>query len=46
MVFNDLNGLINEIKNKKTTRKSVFKKISGIISDLYQQKQKSTVFQN
>ena len=25
-VFNDLNGLINDIKNKKATRKSIIKK--------------------
>ena len=39
-IFNELNGLINDIKNKKTTRKSAIKKISGIISDLDQQRQK------
>ena len=43
-VFNDLNGLINDIKNKKTTRKSAIKKISGIISDLDQQRQKKYCF--
>ena len=43
-VFNDLNGLMNDIKNKKTTRESAIKKISGIISDLDQQKQKKVLF--
>ena len=46
-VFNDLNELINNIKNKKTTRKSTIQKIRNIVSDLDQQRQKeSTVFQN
>ena len=46
-VFNDLNGLINDIKNKTTTRKSTIKKIKDIFSNLDQQNQKeSTVFQN
>ena len=46
-VFNDLDELINDIKNKKTTRKSTIKKIGNIVSDLDQQKQKETaVFQN
>ena len=46
-VFNDLNKLINNIRNKKTTRKSTIKKITNIVSDLDQQKQKeSNVFQN
>ena len=46
-VFNDLDELINDIKNKKTTRKSTIKKIGYIVSDLDQQKQKETaVFQN
>ena len=46
-VFNDLNELINNIKNKKTTRKSTIKKIRNIVSDLNQQRQKEkTVFQN
>ena len=45
-VFNGLNGLMNHINKKKTTRKSAIKKISGIISDLDQQRQKSTVLQN
>ena len=35
-VFNNLNGLINDTKNKKTTRKSAIKKMSSIISDLDQ----------
>ena len=39
-VFDDLSGLINDIKNKKTTRKSTIKKISGIVFDLDQQRQK------
>ena len=42
-VFNDLNRLINHIKNKKTTRKSAIKKISGIVSDLDQQRQKKVL---
>ena len=37
-VFNDLNGLINDIQNKKTKRKSAIKKIRNIISDLDQQR--------
>ena len=46
-VFNDLNELINNIKNKKTARKSIIKKIRNIVSDLDQLRQKeSTVFQN
>ena len=46
-VFNDLNELINNIKNKKTARKSIIKKIRNIVSDLNQLRQKeSTVFQN
>ena len=46
-IFNDLNELINNIKNKKTTRKSTIQKIRNIVSDLDQQRQKeSTVFQN
>ena len=32
--FNDLNGFINDIQNKKITRKSAIKKIRYIISDL------------
>ena len=43
-VFNDLNGLINDIQNKKTTRKSAIKKIRNIISDLDQQRQKKVLF--
>ena len=44
-VFNDLNELINNIKNKKTARKSII--IRNIVSDLDQLRQKeSTVFQN
>ena len=46
-VFNNLNKLINDIKNKKTTRKNTIEKIKNIVSDLDQQRQKeSTVFQN
>ena len=46
-VFNNLDKLINEIKNKKTIRKCTIKKIRNIVSDLDQQRQKeSTVFQN
>ena len=43
-VFNDLNRLINDIQNKKTTRKSAIKKIRNIISDLDQQRQKKYCF--
>ena len=43
-VFNDLNGLINDIQNKETTRKSIIKKISGIIGDLVQQRQEKVLF--
>ena len=43
-VFNDLNGLINDIQNKKTTRKSNIKKIRDITSDLDQQRQKKVLF--
>ena len=43
-VFNDLNRLINDIQNKKTTRKSAIKKIRNIISDLDQQRQKKVLF--
>ena len=46
-VFNDLDQLINDIKNKKTTRESTIKKTGNIVSSLDQQRQKeSTVFQN
>ena len=46
-VFNDLNGLINDIQNKKNKRENVIKKIKNIVLDLHQQRQKkSTVFQN
>ena len=37
-VFNALNGLINDIQNKKTTRENAIKKIKDIISDLDQQR--------
>ena len=43
-IFNDLNGLINDIPNKKTTRKSAIKKIRNIISDLDQQRQEKVLF--
>ena len=43
-VFHDLNGLINDIKNKKTTKKSAIEKISGIIFYLNQQRQKKVLF--
>ena len=39
-VFDDSNELINNIKNKKTTKKSTIKKIKNIVSDLDQQRQK------
>ena len=46
-VFNNLDRLINDIKNKKTTRKNTTEKIKNIVYDLDQQRQKeSTVFQN
>ena len=46
-VFNDLNELINNIKNNKTTKKKYHKKIRNIVSDLDQLREKeSTVFQN
>ena len=43
-VFNDLNGLINDIQNKKIKRKSAIKKIGNIISNLDQQRQKKYCF--
>ena len=46
-VFNNLDKLINDIKNKETTRKNTIEKIKNIVFDLDQQRQKeSTVFQN
>ena len=46
-VFNNLDKLINGIKNIKTTRKNTAEKIKNIVSNLDQEKQKeSTVFQN
>ena len=46
-VFNNLDKLINDIKNKETTRKNTIEKIKNIVSDLDQQRQKeSTFFQN
>ena len=32
-VLNDLNGLINDMQNKKTTRESAIKKVRDILSD-------------
>ena len=44
-VFNNLDKLINDIKNKKTTRKNTIEKIKNIVSDLDQQRQiESDVF--
>ena len=46
-VFNNFDKLINDMKNKQTTRKNTIEKIKNIVSDLDQQRQKeSTVFQN
>ena len=46
-VFNNLDKLINGIKNIKTTRKNTAEKTKNIVSNLDQQRQKeSTVFQN
>ena len=46
-LFNNLDKLINDIKNKKTARKNVIEKMKNIVSDLDQQRQKEkTVFQN
>ena len=39
-VFNDLNKLINNIRNKKTTRKSTIKKITNIVSEFRSTKAK------
>ena len=45
-VLNDLDKLINDTKNKKTTKENSIKRIQNIASDLDQQRQKqSTVFQ-
>ena len=42
-----MDKLINDIKNKKTTRNNTIEKIKNIVSDLDQQRQKeSTFFQN
>ena len=38
-VFNNLDKLINEIKNKQTTRKNTIEKTKNIVSDLDQQRQ-------
>ena len=43
-VFNNLDKLINDIKNKKTTRKNTIEKIKNIVSDLDQQRQKKVMF--
>ena len=43
-VFNDLNGLINDMQNKKTKRESTIKKERNIISDLDQQREKKYCF--
>ena len=43
-VFNNLDKLINDIKNKKNTRKNTIEKIKNIGSDLYQQRQKKVLF--
>ena len=46
-LFNNLDKLINDIKNKKTARKNVIGKMKNIVSDLDQLRQKEkTVFQN
>ena len=46
-VFNNLDKLISDIKNKKSTRKNTIEKIKNMVSDLDQQRPKeSTVFQN
>ena len=46
-VFNNLDKLINGIKNIKTTRKNTAEKTKNIVSNLDQERQKeSTVFQN
>ena len=42
--FNYLNGLINDMQNKKTIRKRAIKKIRDIFSDLDQQRQKKYCF--
>ena len=45
--FNNLDKLINGIKNKETKRKNTIEKIRNIVSDLDQQRQKEKiVFQN
>ena len=38
-VFNNLDKLINDIKNKQTTRKNTIEKTKNIVSDLDQQRQ-------
>ena len=43
-VFNNLDKLINDIKNKETTRKNTIEKIKKIVSDLDQQRQKKVLF--
>ena len=44
--FNNLDKLLNDIKNKKTTRKNTIDKIKTTVSNLDQQGKKKTVFQN
>ena len=45
--LNNLDKLINDIKNKETKRKNTIEKIRNIVSDLDQQRQKEKiVFQN
>ena len=38
-----MNELVNNIKNKKTTRKSTIKKMRNIVSDLDQQREKESI---
>ena len=40
--FNNFDKLIDDIKNKKTTRKNTTEKIKNIVSDLDQQRQKES----
>ena len=44
-VFNDLDKLINDIKNKKATRKNTIEKMKNIVLDQQGQKE-GTAFQN
>ena len=41
--FNNLDKLINDIKNKETKRKNTIEKIRNIVSDLDQQRQKEKI---